>query len=1205
MLNIIKKLVGSQNDRILKRIRPLVERINALEPEIAALSDDALRAKTDEFRARIREQTAAERARLDELRALQQQPDAPATEHDGDAGDAGKDLRTQIEEQDKALRKAENLALEDLLPEAFAVVREASKRTTGLRHFDVQCIGGTVLHQGKIAEMKTGEGKTLVATGALYLNALTGRGAHLITVNDYLARRDVQWMGPIYHALGLTVASIVHDASFLFDPTYVVKDYRMLNLRPIERKDAYLADITYGTNHEFGFDYLRDNMKFTLEEYVQRELNFAIVDEVDNILIDEARTPLIISGPAEESTDKYYVIDRVIPRLKKGIRKEKQGDTPAAESGDYWVDEKARTAVLTEIGVAKVERMLGVPNLYDPNHIDTLHHVNQALKAHAIFQRDVDYIVKDGQVIIVDEFTGRLMPGRRWSDGLHQAVEAKEGVRIERENQTLATITIQNYFRMYKKLAGMTGTADTESVEFKNIYKLDVVVIPPNRTMTRIDHADVVYKTEREKFDAVVDEVAESHEKGQPVLVGTISVEKSERLAKMLKKRGVKHNVLNAVNHEAEATVIAQAGRHRAVTIATNMAGRGTDILLGGNPEFLARAEMENEWMQRSAKLPEGGQRYEDVLQKLRDRYDEAIQTARKQYEPKWKPFEEAQAEGLDHLADTHRQVLEAAFWKTRTLYETAIDDLKAHPNAAAAAQCEQAVGQYTEALQEIDRVTGPYFGEEGQQRYLQALDDLRAVLRDTAQNGAGNAARLAAVQGVFERARGEYERAVQKALASTAAECNYDVALQQYQDAERTYKEAEAAYLEQRKPFEVAVAAAQQEYEETRRKYTKVVEDVREEMEKAPLEFRDRYTGVLEKYQRLCAEEREQVIAAGGLYIIGTERHESRRIDNQLRGRAGRQGDPGASRFFLSLEDDLLRIFGAERIQGMMTRLGMEEGVPIEHRLITRAVANAQKKVEGHNFDIRKHLLEYDDVLNQQREIIYGRRREILASTNLKRDVQEMTENVAAALVAQYVNREVPPDEWDWNAFGDMLGKTFNLRLPFTDEDRESLGAEAVEERVLEAVRGVYEQREAAFTPPVMRHLEKLVLLQTLDALWKDHLLSMDHLKEGISLRGYAQQNPLQAYKKEGFAMFEAMMDRLEADVVEKVYTVQIARQEDVERLQQQRRRPPAQQMVMSGGGAPQGAAKPQTVRHDDKVGRNDPCPCGSGKKYKKCHGT
>ena len=1206
MLNIVKKIVGTKNDRELKRMRPLAQQISECEPAIAPLSDEGLRAKTDEFRTRIREQTTKERAQLEALLAEQRrQAENPSTD---DTPEGTKDIKTQIEDAEKELRTAENRVLDDILPEAFACVREASKRTTGLRHFDVQFIGGIVLHQGKIAEMKTGEGKTLVATGPLYLNALTGRGAHLVTVNDYLARRDVQWMGPIFHLLGLSVASIVHDTSYLFDPTYVVKDYRMLNLRPIERKDAYRADITYGTNHEFGFDYLRDNMKFMLEEYVQRELNFAIVDEVDNILIDEARTPLIISGPAEESTDKYYIIDRIIPRLKKGERKERQGDAPAEESGDYWVDEKSRSAVLTEGGVAKVERMLGVTNLYDPNHIDTLHHVNQALKAHALFNRDVDYIVKDGQVIIVDEFTGRLMPGRRWSDGLHQAVEAKEGVRIERENQTLATITIQNYFRMYHKLAGMTGTADTESVEFKNIYKLDVVVVPPNRKMVRIDHSDVVYKTEREKFNAVIEEVEECYARGQPALVGTVSVEKSERLAKMLKKKGVKHNVLNAVNHEAEANVIAQAGRYQAVTIATNMAGRGTDILLGGNPEFLARSDMENEWIQRSSALPEGGQRYEEVLQKLRDKYEETVQQARKQYEPKWQEFEEKQAEALERLTEAHRTYLEAEFWAARTDYEDKIARLATQPEPALAAACAEAAASYSEALQGVDRVTGPYFGDEGQQRFLHALEELQQALRDTDQNGGGNANRLSAAQTLFERSRGDYERAIQKALAETSGTGNdLPTARRVYEETEREYKQAEAAYLEQRKPFEEAVAAAQRDYEDTRRKYTKAVEDVREEMEKAPLEFRDRYEEIRRKYEELCAQEREKVIAAGGLYIIGTERHESRRIDNQLRGRAGRQGDPGASRFFLSLEDDLLRIFGAERIQGLMTRLGMEEGEPIEHRLITRAVANAQSKVEGHNFDIRKHLLEYDDVMNQQREIVYGRRRELLGSVNLKADVLGMADDLASGIVEQFANREVHPEEWDWQALNDSLFKSFSLRFQLSDEEKQAMSAERLGQAVIDSVHAVYEQKEHTFTPPVLRHLEKLVLLETLDSLWKDHLLSMDHLKEGIGLRGYGQQNPLQEYKKEGFELFEAMMQQLETDVVEKVFTVQIARQEDVQRMEQRRRPQPAQ-MVMSGGGGAQQAQQRKAEparRTADKVGRNDPCPCGSGKKYKKCHGT
>ncbi|HEX7406096.1 MAG TPA: preprotein translocase subunit SecA [Candidatus Binatia bacterium] len=1197
MLNIVKKIIGTKNERELKRMWPLGERVNTFEPTISALSDAELRAKTDEFRTRIGEQTAAARAHLEELKTRERQQAENPAEADAEGG---KSLRTEIEEQEKALREAENEVLDEILPEAFAVVREASKRATGLRHFDVQLIGGVVLHEGKIAEMKTGEGKTLVATAPLYLNVLTGRGAHLVTVNDYLARRDVQWMGPIYHLLGVSLASIVHEASFLYDPTYVVKDYRMLNLRPIDRKDAYLADITYGTNHEFGFDYLRDNMKFTLEEYVQRELNYAIVDEVDNILIDEARTPLIISGPAEESTDQYYVIDRIIPRLRKGERKDAVGDQRPEESGDYWVDEKSRSAVLTEQGVSKVERMLGITNLYDPNHIDTLHHVNQALKAHAIFHRDVDYIVKDGQVIIVDEFTGRLMPGRRWSDGLHQAVEAKEGVRIERENQTLATITIQNYFRMYKKLAGMTGTADTESVEFKNIYKLDVVVVPPNKKMTRTDHPDTVYKTEREKFDAVVEEIVDCHERGQPVLVGTVSVEKSERLAKMLKKKGAKHNVLNAVNHEAEANIIAQAGRHKQVTIATNMAGRGTDILLGGNPEFLARSDMENEWIQRSDALPEGGQRYEEVLQKLRERYDEAIQQARRKFEPKWQPFEENQAEALNRLTDAHRAYLEATFWKWRAEYEGKM--VQASAGTGMATACATAAANYSEALQAVDRVTGPYFGDEGQQRFLNSLAELQEAL-----NGGGDSNRLAAARVAFERARSDYERAIQKALvASDGDGIDYEAAKRVYEDTEREYKQAEAAYLEQRKPFEEAVAAAQHDYEETRRKYTKAVEDVREEMEKAPLEFRTRYDEILAGYKELCAQEREKVIAAGGLHIIGTERHESRRIDNQLRGRSGRQGDPGSSRFYLSLEDDLMRIFGAERIQGLMTRLGMEEGVPIEHRLITRAVANAQSKVEGHNFDIRKHLLEYDDVMNQQREIIYGRRREILGSNNLKADVLTMAENVAGGIVAQYANRETHADEWDWKALSDVLHKNFTLRFAVTDADKDGLTPDRLEQMVIDQIHAVYEEKERAFTPPVLRHLEKLVLLQTVDTLWKDHLLSMDHLKEGISLRGYGQRDPLQEYKKEGFTAFESMMEELEADVVEKVFTVQIARQEDVERMEARRRPQPAQ-MVVSGGGMPQRQpGKVETVRRDsEKVGRNDLCPCGSGKKYKKCHGT
>jgi preprotein translocase subunit SecA len=884
---VARKIFGSKNERELKRLRPDVDEINRLEAETSALSDDELRRKIAEWKANI----------------------------------------SAIEE-----RERRDDAMLEILPQVFAVVREAAKRTIGQRHFDVQLIGGMILHQGRIAEMKTGEGKTLVATLPAVLNALSGRGVHIVTVNDYLARRDSEWMGRIFGFLGLTVGVVVHG----------VTDQ--------ERKVAYRADITYGQNNEFGFDYLRDNMKFNIEDYVQREHNFAIVDEVDSILIDEARTPLIISGASEESTDTYYVVDRVIPRLKP--------------EEHYTIDEKMRTVSLTEDGVTRVEQLLGVENLYDPRNILLLHHANQGLRAHTLFKRDVDYVVKEGEVIIVDEFTGRLMPGRRWSDGLHQAVEAKENVKIESENQTLATITFQNYFRMYKKLSGMTGTADTEAVEFKEIYRLDVAVIPTNQPMIRIDNHDLVYKTEGEKFDAVIEEIRDCHERGQPVLVGTVSIEKSERVADKLKKTSVKHYVLNAKNHEREAEIVAQAGRFGAVTISTNMAGRGTDIVLGGNPEFMAAAE---------------------------------------------------------------------------------------------------------------------------------------AGTRDP-------------------------------------ADPNFQAAL--------------AKYVEQ------------------------------------------------------CKAEREKVLEAGGLHILGTERHESRRIDNQLRGRSGRQGDPGSSRFYMSLEDDLLRIFGADRLKGLMGRIGMEDNEPIEHRWISRAIENAQKKVEAHNFDIRKHLLEYDDVMNKQREVVYHRRRELLSGTSLKDDVLDMCEALIEEIAAAHADSEVDPAQWDWKAIDDAFFKQFKFRPGF-DAQTEVAGkpvqsADDLTEISSERVHQLYDQREAEFTEPVMRQIEKIVMLQTLDSLWKDHLLAMDHLKEGIGLRGYAQVNPLTEYQKEGFTMFEALMAVMQQDVIEKVFSVQVQRQQDVEQIQQ----PKPQRVVMSHGGESETPAATPAKRDAEKVGRNDPCPCGSGKKYKRCHG-
>ncbi len=888
MFKILSKIIGTKNEREIKRLWTVVEQINSLEPSVTPLSDAELKAKTDEFRKRL---------------------------------ETGK-------------------GLDDILHDAFAVVRETSRRILNMRHFDVQLIGGLGLHEGKIAEMKTGEGKTLVATLPVYLNALDGRGVHIVTVNDYLAKRDAQWMGPLYHFLGLSVGIIQHESSFLYDPSYHSEDSRLQHLRPIDRKDAYRTDITYGTNNEFGFDYLRDNMRYNINDYVQRELNFAIVDEVDSILIDEARTPLIISGPSEESTDKYYIINKIIPKLNK--------DT------DYTVDEKARSVTLTEEGNVKVEKLLGAGNLYDPSNIELVHHVNQALKAHVLFKLDVDYIVKDNEVIIVDEFTGRLMPGRRWSDGLHQAVEAKENVKIASENQTLATITFQNYFRMYNKLAGMTGTADTEAEEFAKIYNLDVLVIPTNKAMIRADNSDIVYKTVKTKFDAVINEIEDCHKRSQPVLVGTISIEKSELLSSMLKKKKIPHSVLNAKYHEKEAEIVAQAGRSGTVTLATNMAGRGTDIVLGGNPEGVAK----------------------------------------------------------DMLRDKK---------------------------------------EYTE------------------------------------------------------------------------------------EDFKKT----------------------------------------------------------LEKAKEFCAQDRETVIAAGGLHILGTERHEARRIDNQLRGRSGRQGDPGSSRFYLSLEDDLMRIFGSDKISGLMDKLGMDDSQPIEHKWITKAIETSQKRVEAHNFDIRKHLIEYDDVNNKQRTEIYLFRREILTGDNHKDKILEMAENLLDDLLSLYCPEDKHSEEWNIKGLRDALYGQFSI-YPEIEAKR----IEELHHELLEAVRQAYEKKEQEIGPDTFRYLEKMMLLQVLDTQWKDHLLSMDHLKEGVGLRGYGQRDPLVEYKKEAFDIFADLSGRVSSEVLARLMKIQIAREERIEKKFSAR---PAQLNYGRGGGD----AKPQTVVKDRKVGRNDPCICGSGKKYKKCCGV
>jgi preprotein translocase subunit SecA len=908
---ILTKVIGSKNERELKRIQPLVTVINEREPEMQTLADSELAAKTPEFRERL----------------------------------------------------SRGESLDELLPEAFAVCREAGRRVLAMRHFDVQLIGGMVLHQGKIAEMKTGEGKTLVATLPVYLNSLAGKGVHVVTVNDYLARRDAEWMGKLYRFLGLSVDTIQHD------------------LTDADRQRAYRADVTYGTNNEFGFDYLRDNMKFDPSLFVhqifprttkdrdgkeiEKLFHYGIVDEVDSILIDEARTPLIISGPAEESTDLYYQIDRIIPKLRRDF--------------DYTVDEKSRTVTLTEDGVPHCESLMGVENLYDPSQMHILHHVYQALRAHSLFKRDVDYMVKDGQVVIVDEFTGRLMPGRRWSDGLHQAIEAKEHVKIERENQTLATITFQNYFRTYEKLAGMTGTAETEAPEFEKIYDLEVVVVPTNVELIRHEYPDVVYRTEREKLNAVVDEIKELSQAGRPVLVGTTSIGKSEKLSQLLKRSGVKHVVLNAKYHEMEAEIVAQAGRMGAVTIATNMAGRGTDILLGGNPEYMAR----------------------------------------------------------------------------------------------------------------------------------------------TALKGKG----------------GDFREAPE--------------------------------------------------------------EDWQEEYSKA---------------QKQVAEAHDKVVELGGLHILATERHEARRIDNQLRGRAGRQGDPGSSRFYLSLEDDLMRIFASDRISGLMQRLGMEEGVPIEHNMVTRAIERAQKQVEAQNFSIRKHLLEYDDVMNKQRVAVYRLRREILEGKDEREYVLELAETLLDFSVDRFLPADADPSEWDAEGFKRELARQYGLDgLQLQGVDWDGLNRDEIREALWNKAQEKYQEKETIIGPDLMRTHERIVMLQIVDSQWKDHLYAMDHLKEGIGLRGYGQRDPLIEYKKESFQMFEAMWDRIEEEIVRYLFLLQPVREGTAEPAPARR---PSRLLFNDPGASPSAFARRESrggadaavktvKRATAKVGRNQPCPCGSGKKYKKCCGA
>jgi preprotein translocase subunit SecA len=994
---VIAKIFGTKNEREIKRLMPRVDAINALEAQMQKVSDSDLRAKTEYFRKHIQER----------LSHVPSEPDADP--------ERVKQLET---ERQQTLREA----LDEILVEAFAVVREAGRRVLNMRHFDVQLIGGMVLHEGKISEMKTGEGKTLVATLPVYLNALSGRGVHVVTVNDYLAKRDSEWMGQLYRFLGLTVGVIVHE------------------LDDDERREAYAADVTYGTNNEFGFDYLRDNMKFDVKDCVQRGHNYAIVDEVDSILIDEARTPLIISGASEESTDKYYRVNRIIPKLEKGEEIDVAPGEPKQYTGDFTVDEKHKTVTVTDKGWEKVEQMLGIGNIADPENWDLKHHVETAVKAHALYRKDVEYVVKDGEVLIVDEFTGRLMPGRRWSDGLHQAIEAKENVKIERENQTLATITFQNYFRMYKKLAGMTGTAETEAPEFEKIYRLEVVVIPTNKPLLRKENPDIVYRTEKEKYFAVADEIQKLTQLAQPVLVGTTSVEKSERLSDLLKKKNIKHVVLNAKYHEKEAEIVAQAGRKGAVTIATNMAGRGTDILLGGNPEFMAK--------------------------------------------------QECVKKGL-------AQPLRAAQGKI----DTKVEDGKS--------------------------TVWYYAGKE----FVVPTDQWEQI---------------------FVRDKTDTDK------------------------------------------------------------------------------------------------EHDEVTAVGGLHILGTERHEARRIDNQLRGRAGRQGDPGSSRFYLSLEDDLMRIFAKEWVSNLLQRLGMEEGIPIESRLITRRIEAAQKAVEAQNFEARKHLLEYDDVMNKQREAVYGLRRQLLEGVEQKELIlEDYVSGILGDLLDQYCPAKVHVDDWDMKGLKNAIFTRFGVDIIAEGLKPESLNRQELGDAIFGKLKERYDAKEKVIGSDAMRYHERMIMLSVLDQQWKDHLLGMDHLKEGIGLRGYGQHDPLVEYKRESFDMFEDMMRRFQEDTVRYLYLMQILERasgefaaaparisegetpeaapstsarsrgdgngrrprnvatsvDELEEAFQRKKRRELEQARMAGSGDYQPVQ--QVVRGTAKIGRNDPCPCGSGKKYKKCCGA
>ncbi|MCM8768529.1 MAG: preprotein translocase subunit SecA [Candidatus Omnitrophica bacterium] len=1202
---------------------------------------------------------------------------------------------------------SDGTSLDDLLVEALALVRESSKRTINLRHFDVQLIGGMVLHQGKVAEMATGEGKTLVATLPLYLNALTGKGVHLVTVNDYLAKRDTQWMGPIFHLLGLSVGCIIAyrdersagaTPGFIFDPTYMPADSRFLYLRPATRKEAYQCDITYGVGSEFGFDYLRDNMAVHQDHQVQRPLHYAIIDEVDSILIDEARTPLIISGPSEESPQLYYQIDRLVRKLVR--------DT------DYLLDEEAQTVALTDEGIRKCERLLGIQNLYDGLHTELVHHINQALRAHSFFKRDKEYVVKNGQVIIVDEFTGRLMPGRRWSDGLHQAIEAKEGVKIESENQTLATISFQNYFRLYQKIAGMTGTALTEAVEFKEIYKLDVIAIPTNRPLRRTEYDDEIYRSEKEKFNAVVEEIKSMHSQDRPVLVGTISIEKAEKLSRILHHHGLPHHVLHGKNHEAEAAIIAQAGRPGAITIATQMAGRGVDIILGGNPEILAREEtIQNIRAKITGSQPQVNPRaFLEVINELEASYKKRLEEIEQAFRPTLENLKKVMVEKEKCFSSLDQKVRET-FERNLFLYHGAAEFQRAEPRLKKLLEkYQEAEGAHDQAQAEYkDRPEKLKDYKENMNRAYREWDSFRESLRhrfgivsrNQIQDKAGlfvqtlekPPARLEAAKKSLERELREYLESLQQYQAtiqplltpeilsskpgrtfqqqtghyqqllqrlqqalseSKTIEALKEI-LQQHLSQETTayrsymdslenlekeifsflggndYRQAEEAYRKALQEYEKAAAehqkalsTAREDYERARSQQELEWQKAKEELEKSPKEFKELYETILEKYRAPWLKDHQRVVEAGGLHVIGTERYESRRIDNQLKGRAGRQGDPGSSRFYLSIEDDLLRIFGAERLTGIMSSL--PEGDKITHPLITKTINNAQKKVEARNFEIRKQLLEFDNVLNDQRKIIYSLRQDILEGRNLEDYLRQFVEEVVDNLFQQFFEENAPIEAWNPEGFQTYLRTNFGLGMDVKKPEvpaqypawRDTLSQE-VKNLFLQA----YQEKKSQLGA-LLDEIEKIIMLQVLDAKWRGHLRSLDELREGISLRAYAQKDPLVAYKHEGYALFQEMLSGAREEILAGILRVQLAERplamdrkpvvraaSYVHQTMNQFASPPKEPDQPS---LPAETSHPPPVRVSQpqmppqfagkKVGRNDPCPCGSGKKYKKCCG-